>query len=566
MNNTDRLCLGCMNDNGGAAVCPICGYDPSAVADDEVITAGTWIKERYLVGRVIETTGEGNTYIGWDNQNDNVVYIKEYFPLGLCERQKNKSVKITEGREYDFNNGIMTFIEISKKLSELDLPSLMPVVETLELGGSAYSIIKSSAGIPLREFLLRNGGVLKWEQAKPLFMPLLDTLEELHKAGIYHGGISPETVIVGRDGRLHLMGVSVPQLRDANSEFTSQIFPGFAAIEQYDPQYEIGAATDVYGVAATLFRVLIGNPPMAANERAVHDNMSIPAKAAETIPPYVLTALANALQIDPANRTSGMAALHEDFSRSGGTGVVPAPVPGDKSKNGGKGGAPAPKMNKNLKYGLITAGITVGALLILAIILILILGRDSIFGGKDTSSVASVSAPSVSSFGDVDSTYSAPNIETLYEVPDFAGKSYAEISADSELGRTFKITIKGTEFNNRIAAGHVISQTVAAGEKKAKDTEIQLVISLGNAEIKVPNLAGTSEIEAYIALLELGLSKDNIEFVERYDENAEPQLIISTSPAAGESISRFDSIEVYVNTYEEITNEYDAFEGVSSAE
>jgi serine/threonine-protein kinase len=358
------------------------------------------------------------------------------------------------------------------------------------------------------------------------------------------------------------MGVSVPQLRDANSEFTSQIFPGFAAIEQYDPQYEIGAATDVYGVAATLFRVLIGNPPMAANERAVHDNMSIPTKAAETIPPYVLTALANALQIDPANRTSTMAALREDFSRSGGAGVVVAPAASGKTA---KVAVPAPKMNKNLKYGLITAGITVGALLILAIILILILGRDSIFG-KDTSSVASVSAPSVSSFGDVDSTYSAPNIETLYEVPDFAGKSYAEISADSELARNFVFSIKGTEFNSRIAAGHVISQSVAAGEQVKKDTAIELIVSLGNAEVKIPNLSGKSEIEAYIALLELGLSKDNIEFVERYDENAEPQLIISTSPEAGASISRFDSIEVYVNTYEKVSEDYDAFEGNSSAE
>ena len=30
MVNTERLCLGCMNDNGGEQVCPICGFDNSA--------------------------------------------------------------------------------------------------------------------------------------------------------------------------------------------------------------------------------------------------------------------------------------------------------------------------------------------------------------------------------------------------------------------------------------------------------------------------------------------------------------------------------------------------------
>ncbi len=557
MNNTERLCLGCMNDNGGASVCPICGYDKSKSGDKSALDAGTWIKERYLVGRVIESNGEGITYIGWDNLNNNVVYIKEYFPTGLCERLENKAVKITAGKEYEFNGGILQFIDISKKTAELELPSLMPVVETLELGGTAYSIIKASAGIPLREFLLRNGGALKWEQAKPLFMPLINTLEELNKNGIFHGGISPETVIVGRDGRLHLMSVSVSGLRDASSEFTSQIFPGFAAIEQYEEGRSLGAYTDVYGVAATLFRVLIGNPPMAANERAVHDNMSIPAKAAQTIPPYVLTALANALQIEPENRTCDMAALRDDLSKTN----VAAPV---VAANGEAPESPAPKRNQNRKYALVAAGITAGALLLLAVILVLVVFRDSIFGKEETSSDPLVSIPSVPSFGDVDSTYSAPSIETLYDVPNFTGMSYADVLANGEWNRNFKISLSDAEFSDKVVEGHIISQSVKDGEQVKKETEITLVISLGTADVKVPNLAGKSEIEAYITLLELGLTKDNIEIIERYDPTAEPQLVISTTPAADEKISRFDKIEVYINTYEEVEENLDAFEGTPS--
>ena len=550
MNNTDRLCLGCMNDNGGAAVCPICGYDKTSAGDSSVIDAGTWIKERYLLGRVLETTGEGITYIGWDNQNDNVIYIKEYFPLGLCTRQANKSVKIVAGKEYDFNTGIMEFIELSKKLSQFDNSSIMPVVDTIELGGTAFSIIKTAAGIPLREFLLRNGGTLKWEQAKPLFMPLINTLEELNLAGIYHGGISPETIIVGRDGRLHLSGISIPQLRDASSNFTSQIFPGFAAIEQYSAEMQVGPQADVYGIAATLFRVLIGNPPMAANERAVHDNMSIPAKAAETIPPYVLTALANALQINPENRTRSMTALRDDLTKN----VTAAPV---IPTNTQRPQASASKKNSSRKYAIIAAAITAGALLIIAgIVLLLMPGSSNEGNGSPSPSI--VMPPSSSSV--VDNSSSAPTvIENLYAVPKLIGSDYADILKNEEWNRNFKIVIAGAEFNKSVDKGHVVSQTIAEGTEVKKATVIEVVVSLGNAELIVPDVSKMSKADAYVTLLEAGIDKDKIKFVDRYDEVADPQLVSGTNPAAKTTISRFAEIEVYFNT-REIPVDYDEFE------
>ncbi len=554
MNNTDRLCLGCMNDNGGAAVCPICGYNKAAAGDDKVLDAGTWIMERYLLGRVIETTGEGITYIGWDNRNDNVVYIKEYFPQGLCERQPNKSVKITVGKEYEFNNGIMQFIELSKKTAELDVPSLMPVVETLEIGGTAYSIIKSAAGIPLREFLLRNGGTLKWEQAKSLFLPLINTLETLGNAGIYHGAISPETVIVGRDGRLHIMSVSIPALRKAGSELSAQVFPGFAALEQYDTSLELGAYTDVYGLAATLFRVLIGNPPMAANERAVHDNMSIPAKAAETIPPYVLTALANALQIDPANRTATMAAFKADISRT--SAPVPAVVAAKKTEKAAVASKPGAKSKtkKNQLYAIIAAAITAGALLLIGGIVLIFTSGGKGGSGADTSSILPPSSSQTAS------TESSPVIlENLYTIPNFVGMNYAEVLENEEWNRVFKITLKEVEFGSA-AEGCILSQSIPADEQVKKGTEIEIAVSLGATHLILPDVSGMSEIDAYIALLEAGILKDNIEFVDKYEPSGNPDTVIGTKPEANTSISRFSKIEVYINTYSVIGNDLEAFE------
>ena len=209
MLNTERLCLGCMNDNGGEKICSICGFDNSAQNDTEYLPLGYWIKDRYLVGRVTEHNGEGVTYVGWDNKEDAIVNIREYYPKGAANRNADGTVQIAVGSEFTFNEGIMSFLELNRKIASLvGLPSLFTTVEVFEEGGTAYNITKAVQGITLREFLIRNGGDLKWEQARPLFLPLITTVAALHEAGIIHRGISPDTIFVGRDGKLRLTDIA----------------------------------------------------------------------------------------------------------------------------------------------------------------------------------------------------------------------------------------------------------------------------------------------------------------------------------------------------------------------
>ena len=329
MQNTDRLCMGCMNDNGGESVCPICGFDSKTKNDADFLPIKTFIKNRYLVGKVIENNGEGVTYIGWDNTDNTIVNIREFFPVPLAERE-NGSVVVKEGNDYLFNTALMDFLQLHKTLFGLDIAAVSPINEIIECNGSAYVISKAPSGIVLREFLLRNGGNLSWEQARPLFMPLISALIALHKNGIVHGGISPETILVGRDGKLRLTGFTTAQLRKSSSPINSQLFPGYAAIEQYsnEDNATLSEATDVYGFAATLFRVLMGSTMPEANERVLDDKMSIPADIARALPNAVLVSLANALQILFENRTKTMEDFKNDIAAAADqtTGFVEAAV------------------------------------------------------------------------------------------------------------------------------------------------------------------------------------------------------------------------------------------------
>ena len=198
MINTERLCLGCMNDNGGEKVCPICGYDSSAQNPDSCLPVKFIINDRYLIGKAVKINGEGITYIGWDSSTDSIVNIKEYYPKGFAHRNPDKTVSMEESGKYTFNEGLMEFMEINRRIMHSDLPSLIPVTDVFEENGTVYAVSASIAGITLADFLKRNGNTLKWEQARALFLPLIDTVKGMNDIGIVHGALSEDTVIVGR--------------------------------------------------------------------------------------------------------------------------------------------------------------------------------------------------------------------------------------------------------------------------------------------------------------------------------------------------------------------------------
>ena len=105
-----------MNDNGGEKVCPICGHDSSEDNTAAQLAIGTWLNaNRFLVGKVIEEGGDGITYIGWDNDSNAVVNIREYFPDGLAVRSGDR-MTVTPAAEKGlaFNKGMEEFVITSR--------------------------------------------------------------------------------------------------------------------------------------------------------------------------------------------------------------------------------------------------------------------------------------------------------------------------------------------------------------------------------------------------------------------------------------------------------------------
>ncbi|MFQ8952515.1 MAG: PASTA domain-containing protein [Oscillospiraceae bacterium] len=437
----------------------------------------------------------------------------------------------------------MEFMDINRKISSSELPALIPVLSVFEENGTVYAVSQSFAAITMAEFLQRNGGTLKWEQARPLFLPLIDTLKGMNDIGVIHGGISCDTVLVGRDGKLRISGYSVSGAQPA--AVLKRAFPSFAAVNSIIPK---NADRRIYRCLRALrgaFNVLIGTVPPEAPERQ-NDSMTIPAKFAEELPRHVLQALANGLQVLPKNRTGNI----EDFKNE----LVYAETgePQKKSAAPEKRASSAQRPQKKgstAKYVILSAACTAAVFIGIVAILVFTVFKKDIFGNKnasDQSGSVSTAAPSVDSIGTIDS--GAAESAVLFSVPSLTGKYYAEL-ADNEDYEEFSFVIKGKEFNDKYAKGQICAQSLAEGTQVARDTKIEVTISLGPKEVKIANVVGLEEINAKLELLKQGFLYDNIEVLEKYDENKKPGAVLEQEPKYGTQISPDSAVTIYVNSY-----------------
>ena len=556
MKDFEKLCPSCMNKSDGKEPCKFCGYTSDAPADPNFLKIGTKIMRRFVVGSPIDSNGEGVTYVCYDLSENKKVCLREYYPTEICNRGARGSVKAKADNEELFSNGIKDFIALANKLRQHnDIPCLLPIIEVFEGNGTGYYISEYTDAITLREFLLRNGGVLTFDQARPIFISLLTSVRALHETDILHLGISPETILICKDGKVRLTGFCTENSRTANGNITPQLYPGFAAIEQYGSIGNCGTWTDVYAIAATLYRVLIGNPPVESTERVTNDTLIIPSKAEKDIPEKVTEALAEALQIMPEDRMKTV----EEFRA-----IISQVAPLRKKKE------VDPAKSKYKSYMLLTTIMTVLFIAVAAalIYVFVIMPGDSDDASSKLPPSSNISSEIISSDESSSSEESA-NIGSI-KVLDFTGKKYQEIVANIDYSR-YNFVIETKQYNDDYSAYRVISQSPAAGEMVDPDTEdgkitLKLTVSLGNNYVTMPNVVGMSRTEAELALFKAGFSYVNISVNEIYDSEKPAQCIVSTSPKAGDKVNLDTIITMTFNTYVNDTPSGDSTESSQSNE
>lgn len=320
--DADVRCLGCMRLSTGAGPCPHCGWSEEvAVVAPYHLPPGTRIADRYLVGRVIDEGPYGISYLGYDQNRHQKVTVKEFFPARICTRKPGSFDVACEdgGAQNDFVFGMGKFIEEGMALQSMQAMTGIPRVPDLfKANQSAYLILRYIDGDTLTDFMEQNGGQISFGLILKILEPVMTAIAEVHEKGLLHYDIHPDNILVseGHLGTLVNFDASGYAIAHSQELLSGALRPGYAAPETYDDLDEHGPWTDVYSMAATIYRGLTGREVPSAADRSHRDRLERPSRLGKPVSIEAEKTLMRALSMRPAMRYRTMAEFRDELFNS----------------------------------------------------------------------------------------------------------------------------------------------------------------------------------------------------------------------------------------------------------
>ncbi len=493
-----QLCLGCMKENNGENICPLCGFDKSTEQSAPFLPLGVRLQEgNYLVGRKIDNNAEGARYIGFSEKMNSPVIIHEFMPAGICGRAKGKTnVVIRGGFEDEYNRLNEKFLEYYRSIARMrELSAVAPIFDIFTENGVSYTIEEYYDSIPFTEFIERRGGNVDWNTARQLFMPIITALASLHEAAIGHYAVSPENISVTASGKLKLEAFAIDDIRRSGSSFDAELMDGCAALEQYMDNSELNEATDIYGFTATLFYALTGRLPENSSERKPDGRLPIPTAVFKKLPSHVVQALAGGLQVSPKKRIQTFEEMREQLTAAPAVKAIQNEVSRSARQSEAASGY-TPKKGGVPGYAWAILSV-LSCMLILLIAGIIWINDHPVNLPIFVTQTEDEESTETSKEESID-----PNI---ISVPNLVGKNYNDIISKQSADSDYTV-IKANEeiFSDKYAEGQIVAQSPEANNKAGKGVVIVVTVSKGFANRELPVIAGQSVDTAVTALNEQG--------------------------------------------------------------
>ena len=276
--NRMHYCPHCMKPATGE-ICPTCGGQVRWQAPSNQLPVGTLLRSTgghvYQIGAAKGQGGFGITYAALDLMNQSRVAIKEYYPSRSASRDNVTRVIPATGQMENFQSGLRSFLEEGRMLSAVGaLSSVVSVRDYFESNGTAYIVMEYVDGIPLHEVVRRRGRIPR-DELFAILPALLRDIGILHRAGVIHRDISPDNLILTKEGKLKLIDFGSARSTESGKAMTVMLKAGFSPVEQYQSKGQ-GPYTDVYAMAGTIYYCLTGVVPPTAIDRFSGDELRQP--------------------------------------------------------------------------------------------------------------------------------------------------------------------------------------------------------------------------------------------------------------------------------------------------
>ncbi len=312
----------------------------SCILDDATRLA-TALEERYRIERQLGAGGMATVYLATDLKHDREVALKVLRPeLGAVL-------------------GAERFLAEIKITARLDHPHILTLIDSGEAGGFLFYVLPLVRGESLRD-KLRREQQLGLEEALAITKQVASALDYAHRHGVVHRDIKPENILLFEgEAMLADFGIALAVKEAGGNRLTetglSLGTPQYMSPEQATGDRLLDARSDVYSLAAVLYEMLAGEPPVTGpnaqamiaklmTERPVHLRI-----VRGAVPENIDAAVARALDKTPADRFASAGDFSRALELKPITGTVPVAV--------ATGAAAAAKPKRGLWIGLAAAAL-----------------------------------------------------------------------------------------------------------------------------------------------------------------------------------------------------------------
>jgi len=280
---------------------------------------GRVVAGRYALRSLLGRGGMGSVWLASDEVLGRDVAVKEItFPISLTE-QERRSLRERTLRE-------------ARAAARFEHPQVTTVHDVVEQDGKPWIVMEHVPSRTLSD-LVRDQGPLAVTEVARIGLDVLAALSAAHRAGIVHRDVKPANVLVGEQGHAWLTDFGIatsPGDEHLTGHGVLLGSPSYIAPERARGE-EPGPAADLWGLGATLFTAVEGEPPFERGEPmatllAIATEQAPTARRAGPLEP-LLRAL---LEQDPAVRMTAEQARSRLTEALEGS-VQPAPATAHRS-------------------------------------------------------------------------------------------------------------------------------------------------------------------------------------------------------------------------------------------
>ncbi len=204
------------------------------------------IAGRYEVLKPLGRGGMGKVFLVLDHQTGQKLALK----LMRAQYQHNPKA-------------IARFLREVEAVSKLNHPCIVKIFDAKMDGEQMYYTMEYVDGISVREWLMKKGP-LSFGNTVRILALVADALEHAHKVTV-HRDISPDNVMVCRDGSVRLLDFGLAKLKDASSALT-MVGANLGKMQYCAPEQLRNAAgvdkrADIYPLGVMFFEMLVGRRP-----------------------------------------------------------------------------------------------------------------------------------------------------------------------------------------------------------------------------------------------------------------------------------------------------------------